>query len=77
MVQTPQMAQSYTFIQTKPLNKMETSIYKPIQEKVYYSPFSGEIWTIKQWNEYVAFEESREEKNCGSECYGCAKCEEI
>jgi hypothetical protein len=46
-------------------------------EKIIYSPFDGSIWTIEQWNEYVNYEDSRQEKSCGSECYGCEKCESI
>lgn len=64
--------------ETTNLNTMKAQILTDMKaEKIIYSPFSGDIWTVEQWNEYLKWEESRQENSCGSECYGCEKCESI
>jgi len=45
-------------------------------QTIYQSP-TGEQWTKQQWDEYVAWEESRIASNkCHDcdDCYGCEKC---
>jgi len=46
--------------------------------KYYQSPVTGAQWTREQWEEYVAWEESRtaeSNQNDCDDCNGCAKCE--
>ena len=47
-----------------------------MKQNYYENPVTGELWTEKQWLEYVAFEEqkSSERYNCEN-CYGCQNCE--
>lgn len=54
--------------------------YKPQFAKTYQSPVTGETWSKEQWEQYVAWEESRiAESNSHDcdDCYGCQKCESI
>jgi hypothetical protein len=51
----------------------------PTDNNAYYqNPCTGEQWTKDQHLEYIAWEESRLEKDRESDCedcYGCEKCE--
>ena len=46
-----------------------------VETKYYQNPVTGEQWSKEQYDEYVKREDSRYEVACGSECYGCEKCE--
>lgn len=44
--------------------------------KYYQSPVTGEQWSKEQYEEYTKWMDSRyATESCGSECYGCEKCE--
>jgi hypothetical protein len=45
--------------------------------KYYQSPFTEQQWTKEQWEQYVAWEESRNAENKAQDCddcNGCSKC---
>ena len=46
-----------------------------VETNYYQNPVTGEQWSKEQYDEYVKREDSRYEVACGSECYGCEKCE--
>ena len=54
--------------------------FKPHPAETFQSPFTEETWTKAQWEQYVAWEESRiaqDRKHDCTDCNGCQKCESI